>query len=281
MSGAPNRLSSYLKYLPAIYGLSQDGEPPFVGSYLNVFEKIISGIPEPAHSLERKGIRELLDSHVFGTLFHPRLDFLFDGDPSVAQTFIPFLSTGDEAQPGTDNEAKLALLKSYITTVDDQPIKVWLHGFLNWFSGTIALNVDHNWSIDSKRFLIAQALPLFRARGTAQGMEWLLNAWFGVDPDAPPGLAPDGGLGLVGFRVYNEGFLPIRIEDSETGTFRLENEPPPGGGGARLADIVCQDVDNGENEATGYRAWHFVVSLLTRASHDRGDAGRISDAAAR
>jgi hypothetical protein len=266
MSNAPTRPSRYLEYLPAIYGRAQhDGEQPFMASFLKIFEKTLSGIPDfsdtPNALQERKGIRELLDSRVIGTLFHPRLSFLFAGDPTCAKDFIPRLSIDDSAPPVGDDQTRLALLGNYIDTPETVSTKDWLHGYLDWLANTVALTVDGNWSIDMKRFMSAQALALFRARGTMQGMQWLLNAWFGLDADAPIQPASNGPLKLFGISVKNVGFQPIYIGDAPDGySFQLADVPGPNV--ARLADLVCVDATEGSKEvANGYQAWHFVVLL--------------------
>lgn len=276
MSGQSLTPSEYLKYLPALYGLPQkNGEQPLVASYLKIFEKLLSGISEPASHeifpvepayLTRKGIRELLAPQVIGTLFHPRLSFLFADDPSVAATFTPPLSVGN-ALSTRDDAKKLMLLGAYIGVNDVALVKRWLALFLDWIAGTVALGVDQTWGIDTKRFVIAQALPLFRARGTIDGMAWLLNAWFGLDPDAPVRLVPDGTLKVVRIAVSNLSFAPIRVCDSEQAdAFVLEDDSEHSM--ARLPDIVCYEADaqSRRERAVGYKAWYFIVSLIVVTS---------------
>lgn len=265
MSDARTRSSSYLEYLPAIYGQAkQDGDRPFMASFLKVFEKILSGIADASYAqnplLDRKGIRELLDSRVIGTLFHPRLSFLFADDPASAKDFIPRLSIDNNAPAGDDSDG-LALLGSYIGTPANASTKDWLHGYLDWLASTVGLTVDRNWPIDMKRYMTAQALALFRARGTAQGMEWLLNAWFGLDRDAPIPPAAKDGIKLLGISVKNVGFKPIYVSDFPSDdAFQLADVPGPGV--ARLADMVCWDSTQGNRDVTtGYQAWHFSVLL--------------------
>ena len=279
MSGKPSSASTYLKYLPALYRAPQQegGEPPFVAAYLKIFEKLLSGIaessppkgsPTPPTYLTRKGIRELLEPQVIGTLFHPRLNFLFADDPAAARTFTPPLSLGNASNTG-DNLDKLRLLASYIGTEDTAAVKRWLSAFLDWIGGTVALDVDRGWGIDTKRFVIAQALPLFRARGTMDGMTWLLNAWFGLDPDAPIRLVPDGALRVVEISVSNAGFPPIEACDfPQDNAFVLEDDRAKSA--ARLPDIVCFDTNRqtGAERAVGYRAWYFVVTIVTVANED-------------
>lgn len=278
MNDEPLSASSYLKYLPALYGRpGPDGEPPFLSAFLKIFEKLLSGNIEPPAwqsfpveppYLTRKGIRQLLEPQVIGTLFHPRLSFLFADDPAFSKTFIPTLSIGKTA--GTsDNVDKLKLLATYIGADGTLSVKAWLNAFLDWMAGTVALDVDGAWAIDTKRFVIAQALPLFRARGTLDGMTWLLNAWFGLDSDAPVLLVPHGSLKVLKISVSNVGFEPIRVCDSpQADAFLLEDDIVDST--SRLPDIVCyeQDPHTRAERVVGYRARHFIVSIVTVVGPD-------------
>jgi len=82
---SPDAPSRYLRYLPAIYS---KGGPAFVGRYLKIFEKILTGIDDSTLDGQR-GMQELLAADVIGNLFYPRLSFLFE--PSDT-TFIPPIS---------------------------------------------------------------------------------------------------------------------------------------------------------------------------------------------
>ncbi len=83
--------SGYLRYLPAIY---RDAAAPFVGDYLKIFEKLLTGIDDQALD-GRRGIQELLASAVIGNLFYPRLSFLF---PPKDTSFIPPISGAEHSQ---------------------------------------------------------------------------------------------------------------------------------------------------------------------------------------
>ncbi|NIF92706.1 phage tail protein [Burkholderia sp. Cy-637] len=178
MSSLP---SAYLRYLPAIY---QDAAAPFVGDYLKIFEKLLTGIDDGALD-GRRGIQELLAAQVIGNLFYPRLSFLFP--PSDTQ-FMPPISGATTAQ----EQQILADLDRYIgvpTPPDpalkfagqgsrpppEAAIEAWLGGFLDWLGGWVDLIPDGNWSLDKKRNVIAQSLALYRMRGTPQGLSLLVN----------------------------------------------------------------------------------------------------------
>jgi Phage tail protein (Tail_P2_I) len=184
MSAMP---SSYLRYLPAIY--SGTGSA-FVGDYLKIFEKLLTGVDDGTLA-GRRGIQELLAADVIGDLFYPRLAFLF---APTDTDFIPPIS----GAPPDKEAAILANLDRYIgvptpgnptSTFSGHPrtavsseaaVQAWLDGFLNWLGGWVDLVPDNTWSIDKKRSVIAQILALYRMRGTPQGLNFLVNLLLGL-----------------------------------------------------------------------------------------------------
>jgi hypothetical protein len=263
--------SQYLEYLPAFFSRPQPGdEGLFLGQYLKVFEKLLSGISDGAAGepllMKRKGIRELLDAQTIGSLFYPRLSFLFLGDPTALQKFIPRLSIENGEPAKTDDVQRLQTLGAYVGVEEDADnanIKKWLQDFLVWSGRTIALNVDKNWSIDQTRFVIAQALPFYRARGTASGMTWLLNTWFGLDKDSP--VPPSSsGLDLLSISVEDPSFPPLCVRDSDEdrkNAFHLEDSYVEG------MPVVCDNVGfegGGGEDLHGYVSWLFRVNIALR-----------------
>jgi phage tail-like protein len=58
----PTQVSSYLKYLPALFQESDQHATPFIGRFLLAFEKILSGLGDP----EQPGLEEILDHiHIY------------------------------------------------------------------------------------------------------------------------------------------------------------------------------------------------------------------------
>jgi phage tail-like protein len=55
--------------------------------------------------------------------------------------------------------------------------------FLEWLSGWVALSLRADLSDDQRRDFIANAVPLYRLRGTKQGLEALIKIYTGLPPD--------------------------------------------------------------------------------------------------
>jgi phage tail-like protein len=258
MSGKP---SSYLKYLPAVYNKPSDA---FLGDYLKIFEKLLTGIDD-AQLSGRKGIQQLLHAEVIGNLFYPRLSFLFDDDD---QTFMPDISG---ATPKKKAEL-LAVLDSYIGAAPDpHPLGDfltdlaaahdpqaacldWLNDFLGWLGRSVALMVDNNWTIDKKRSVIAQIMALYRQRGTAQGLGFLVDLLLdlpmslsGVDRNQDPVV---GELKVI---ISNPVLDGIQVGDDRAHTFIVRDSYPAGG------QVIA-----------GFLPWSFNI-LLTLPNYQNGN----------
>jgi phage tail-like protein len=84
--------------------------------------------------------------------------------------------------------------------------------FVAMLAGWVGLPLDHNWSDDQARRLVAQAVDLYRWRGTRRGIVALVEAYLGVSPaieetgettwyDSPEEAAPTGPDPAVRVRV--------------------------------------------------------------------------------
>jgi phage tail-like protein len=287
MSDPSSVPSTYLRFLPALYGAPQNlNAHPFIGQYLKIFEKLLSGIDDAAFLenkngghpaiapdiAERKGIRELLAEKVAGNLFYPRLSFLFDASN---QDFMPPLSGAKD-----DDKTKLfAALGSYIG-IDVAPdaqtptaeVEAWLSDFLEWLGRTIALRVDKSWTIDKKRNVIAQMLALYRMRGTVQGMQLLLDLWLDLPLDLTGNTKDGSSSRILTVEVTNPTLPPVLINDEDLRlTFRLRDRYRPG------MPIVSSIVSNqliGDSskdaalEVSAYAPWLFEVDM--KVSTDPG-----------
>jgi phage tail-like protein len=115
---ALDRPSTYLDYLPGIY--QHDAEKgAFVGRYLKIFEKLLSGIDDDSVShVSITGMEQVV----------ARLHEFFDPESAPRE-------------------------------------------FLDWLAGWMALALREDWEESKKRRLISRILPLYRIRGTKQGLE--------------------------------------------------------------------------------------------------------------
>jgi phage tail-like protein len=163
------QLPSYLNYLPSVY--QTDNAESFIGHYLKVFEKILTGLDDEQLQ-SRKGLGQLLAPDVIGQLFYPRFSFLFAADNTE---FIP---------PIAKNSALLKEFNSYLGVADSsaedfsEQFQAWLGQFLDWLGGWLALELDASWDVDKKRQVLAKILPIYRIRGTLAGLQQLLDLFF-------------------------------------------------------------------------------------------------------
>jgi len=254
--------SSYLRFLPAIYS---GPDSTFLAHYLKIFEKILTGIDDGTLDGQR-GIQELLAAKVIGNLFYPRLTFLFD--PADTE-FIPPIS----GAPPDQKTKILADLERYIgvpapanptasftgspraAATPNSAVEDWLNGFLNWLSGWVALTPDNGWSIDKKRTVLAQALALYRLRGTPQGLGFAINLIFdlpltitGITYQPPAGWTSI--TGQVTVTVSNPAPPCITVYDDPAKTF-----------------VVRDQYVSGDPVVAGYFPWLFNV-LITLPNLD-------------
>ena len=55
--------------------------------------------------------------------------------------------------------------------------------FLEWLANWVAVTLDETWSEERKRELVRRAIPLYRTRGTLNGLLERVRIYAGVDPD--------------------------------------------------------------------------------------------------
>ena len=185
--------SSFLRLLPAIYSRPEILEQhPFLGRYLLIFQKIMTGLNmeealphrQPQNNLlwNRKGWGQMLDPAVIGELFYPRLSFLFPG----SNGFMP---------PLTRNA--LHTLNEFFGITPDpesnqQEMIDWLVELLDFIGSWIDLYLDHDFldqydvhptededrvdqRLDHMREIIGKIMPLFRKRGTREGLQGMID----------------------------------------------------------------------------------------------------------
>lgn len=181
----------YIQFLPAIYQPGGGaGNQAFLDAYLGILQNLLdrnapTDNDTTTEVVNRRGMADVID--ILPQLFYPRLSFLFPGD----EDFIPPLQPAQPPSP-TYSDEKFDQLNDYFgvanppagaswqTTVTDE-VSAWLNSLLNWQSTWIGLNCDNNWTLDSKREIMATILPVFRQRGTAAGLEELLNIYIDGD----------------------------------------------------------------------------------------------------
>jgi hypothetical protein len=262
--------SSYLRYLPAVFS---GKDSAFVGDYLKIFEKLLTGIGDGALD-GRRGIQELLNADVAGNLFYPRLSFLFD---PASTDFMPPISAAKPNQ----QQAILANLDSYIgvpaatnplaayvagqsaTGSAQSGIEAWLNSFLNWLGGWVDLTLDNSWSIDKKRMVTAQILALYRLRGTPLGLGYMLNLLL----DLP--LTIEG----VQYQAAGDGFPAKAVAVKGQITVTVSNPKAPCIGVSdqvQTAFILQERYHAGSQVVSGYFPWLFNVQITLPNAHNSG-----------
>lgn len=198
-----DELSSYLRFLPTLLARRGPGNTPsFIEKYLQVPESIL-GQRDGTPANVQRGMAAVLD--ILPSLLYPRLSFLFPGSAAVMPPVEATTATG---APNTAATARtLRTLNALLGIVpidttlakDTDPwrdvVLDWLTGYLDWLGSWLAFTASPEWSVDRRRSVLAALMPLYRKRGTRDGLEGLLRLFISPDisvisvidlVDAPP-----------------------------------------------------------------------------------------------
>lgn len=176
--------TAYLNLLPGPYQGAFHGphgeqvDRKLIGLYLRIFEKILTA-QNPAQGADPRSMGELLD--VLPDILYPGFYFLAsdsnDVEEAVPDFFFDIPERGAEPGSETNTAAQPAdIFASYLRVRENFP--GWLEELLDWIAGWVGLVLHRNWSIQKKRTVIARILPLYRKRGTREGLEALLKLFF-------------------------------------------------------------------------------------------------------
>lgn len=184
--------SEYLRLLPAVHAIrSEDGSPSFVERYLMIAESLL-GRRDGGEAGVQQGMAALLDA--LPSILSPRLSFLF---PDSTELLPPIEVAEQTAQfPLAPTEDVLEVLNHLLGIVPFVPpesletlsvskrrqrmslILEPLAQLLEWLSGWIALVPIRDWSVDKRRDVLSSVMPLYRKRGTLEGLKGLMEAFF-------------------------------------------------------------------------------------------------------
>ena len=135
--------SSYMNYLPAIFREGEVKEKAnFLGRFLKIYEKILSGIDDGVNLEENKklqGIEQII------RMIHDYFDPLFTPGP-------------DENEPDSDD-------------------------FVSYLAGWVALTCRQTWPQIQRRRVLANIVPLYKKRGTKDGLTEFLRLFVGPQID--------------------------------------------------------------------------------------------------
>lgn len=208
---------AYLRLLPGPYQGAYHGpqgqrvDTRFLGRYLKIFEQILTA-QSPAESPSPRAIARLVD--VLPDMLYPGFHFLAPPGTPVEEAVPDFLLDFDvhtrsaretaKAGPTAGDVLPRDIFASYLRVRDDFP--EWLEELLEWVATWIGLVLHRNWSLRKKRTVIARILPLYRKRGTREGLEQLLELFFErkikiIDDIPAKGFRPGGTSGRIGAQL--------------------------------------------------------------------------------
>ncbi|HEY9605873.1 MAG TPA: phage tail protein [Allocoleopsis sp.] len=161
----PGQASSLLEYLPIIF---QEGSQPaqsnFLGRFLLAFERILLGLGEVSAEAPQPGLEEILGG---GAIADPdRILEQSSGEKKVLAGIQRYFEPGVRLQ---NDQFQL------LTPLESTPSE-----FLPWLASWVAFTLRQDWNDLEKRQFISQIVPLYRQRGTKNGLENLLRAYTGL-----------------------------------------------------------------------------------------------------
>jgi phage tail-like protein len=170
--------SSYLDYLPALFQEDAPADPAFgLARFLLAFEHVLTGLGD----VDSPGLEEILDGAT---------------EPETGRRLAGVERYFD---PGVRPEGVLPESER----VPDEG------GFLDWLAEWVALVPRGDVGVEIKRQLVARAVPLYRKRGTKDGLEELLRIY------------------ALGVRIEEySGWLQLGVSSRVGVDTRLDGPPP-------------------------------------------------------
>ncbi len=211
--------SNYLRYLPSIYQTEKDeNDSTFLGRFLKAFEKVLSGIDDGVTIEYLFSWDEIPGDDNQKLIDFLNLDF---GIEWVKTAEIEKIESGKIKVSDENNNLLLELntekteviltidgvspdelivktengnlniynkpikgIEEILDTIHDyfDPVETPLE-FLNWLAGWVALTLieGEGWNEEKKRNLIAGIVPLYKKRGTKEGLEEYIKIYVGED----------------------------------------------------------------------------------------------------
>ncbi|RKG79684.1 hypothetical protein D7W79_09795 [Corallococcus exercitus] len=184
-----DELSGYLRFLPVLLTRRGPGNTPsFIEKYLQIPESILGQRDGTLANVQR-GMAAVLD--ILPSLLYPRLSFLFPGSTAVMPPVEATNAVGDPNDAATARtlrtlNALLGIVPIDTTLAKDKDpwrdaVLDWLTGYLDWLGSWLAFTANPEWSVDRRRSVLAGLMPLYRKRGTRDGLEGLLRLFIAPD----------------------------------------------------------------------------------------------------
>ena len=157
----PGQSSDLLNDLPAIFQAgSTPDQPNFLGRFLLAFERILLGSSEVSSEVPQPGLEEILGGGAIA------------GPGQILKSVVALAGIQRYFEPGVRlREGNLQLL---------DPSERAPAEFLPWLASWVAFSLRQDWNEVEKCQFISQIVPLYRQRGTKNGLENLLRAYTGL-----------------------------------------------------------------------------------------------------
>jgi phage tail-like protein len=157
----PGPTSRYFAYLPAVYQEeTTPGQFAFLNGLLLAFEQVLTG----AGDSTEPGLEELLDGIVDPLSGDPLSGDPLSGDPLSGDPQLVGVSRYFDPGPGAADTTRAP------------------REFLPWLAGWVALMLRADLDEDRQREFIANAVALYRLRGTKQGLEAMIRTYTKLAP---------------------------------------------------------------------------------------------------
>ncbi len=175
------------------------------------------------------------------------LPAVFQEDPFLGRFLVPF----EEVLNGFGD--LLSDIDHYFTPALTEP------DFLPWLAQWLAMTLDEEWEEEKRRLLIAEAVELYRRRGTVKGLERYLQIYAGLVPEIRecrwPGGMQIGVASRIGGFQGNQGSVPDDVSPAIISTIR------------RVQPLVSHDyyvVDEDFDLPDKYRQFYYRTGLVKR-----------------
>jgi P2-related tail formation protein len=139
-------MSSYIKYLPALFQEGADtSNTDFLKNFLLAFEHLLS----KRQVIELENDSDLAQQLAVGEIL-----------ANIDRYFDPITAPAGEVNPRR------------VSTIGESEAD-----FLPWLASWVALTLRNDWTIEEKSRFIQEIIPLYRFRGTKQGLKRILKIY--------------------------------------------------------------------------------------------------------
>ena len=166
---AASQSSKYLQYLPAIFQRKPaDENEPVLGQFLAPFESQFDNFERILAEVDRKFSATLAPAAEI-----PNVDE-FTSETGTSSGAASLMGQNTAQFPSSSGNSTLSRPTFGTPAPADD--------FLPWLAGWVAHPFDEEWDEDRRRRFLAQAMALYRERGTVAGLKRYLELGLDLDP---------------------------------------------------------------------------------------------------